>query len=120
MGERPHFRKEGRTPLVVRVRFRRNGRGAALEREGTTRDLSLGGAFVETEWPPTVGTALLLWFSAATAWEPVELLGDVRWVSDGKKGKPRGFGVRFVPLEGATVTALYELAHIHDYSEPTP
>lgn len=120
MAERPHFRHEGRRPLAVRVRFRRNGRGSNLEREGTTLDLSLGGAFVETDWPPPVGTSVVLWFSAATAWEPVELIGEVRWVSDGKNGKTRGFGVRFGPLEGATATALYELAHTHDYSEPTP
>lgn len=119
MTDTPQFRREKRQPVQMRVRFRRDAQDAALTHEGSTNDLGLGGAFVETEIPPAVGSRVVLTVSAPTAWEPLELHGEVRWVKDGGDGDPSGFGVRFHELDGREATALYELVHSASYAEPS-
>lgn len=93
-------------PLEMRLSVRT---GAALEHEGTTVDLGMGGAFVQTRHLPSVGEAVVVLLKSPTAWDPLELGGRVRWVHDGLAGKERGFGVKFDPLEPARARALYEL-----------
>tara|TARA_B100001750_G_scaffold167489_1_gene135979 strand:- start:2310 stop:2633 length:324 start_codon:yes stop_codon:yes gene_type:complete len=93
-------------PLELRLRFRT---GAALEHEGTTVDLGLGGVFVRTRQLPSVGEEVTVILSSPTAWDPLELSGRVRWAHDGHGGRERGFGVKFDELDRAQATALYDL-----------
>ena len=105
-------------PLEMRLRFRT---GAALEHDGTTVDLGLGGAFVRTRHLPNVGEDVVVVLPTPTAWDPLELAGRVRWVHDGQAGRERGFGVKFGELDGTRAAALHELLQANafvDEDEP--
>ena len=66
----------------------------------TTRNLSLGGAFVDTEAKPPFNARVTLKFSIPNQREPIQVGGVVRW-SD-----PGGFGVQFDGLRARDVWAL--------------
>jgi len=112
MGEKddaPHHRRERRQPLALEIRYQRDRDGATLIHRGRTSDLGLGGAFVEAESSPPIGTRLTVTVMAPTAWDPLEIEAEVRWINDGTDGEAAGFGVRFASLSGPQATALYEL-----------
>lgn len=83
----------------------------------TTRGISVGGAFIESDIVFEVGTALHLWLhpSASTGAASVSGLpsvlrmrAEVRWVNDGRRRDlPRGFGVEFRALTAADEIALH-------------
>lgn len=105
MGEDPHFRRTARQPLELSVTFRRDADGAAFEHSGRLVDLGMGGAQVRCERPPAVGTRLRLMLKSPSAWDPLNLSAEVRWVDDESKL----FGLAFDGLERTQATALYEL-----------
>lgn len=56
----------------------------------TIRDISTGGAFVETPVALSAGDQITLWFSLPNREEPIMLTGEVVW-------SPRkGVGVKFI------------------------
>lgn len=112
-----HFRRSARTAIELRVHFRRDEPGSALEKAGRIADLGMGGAFVQTERPPPVGTPIVLTLQAATAWDPLELPAEVRWTHDEPIGLGRGFGIKFRALAPAQASALYELLAQTGYPE---
>jgi len=119
-----HFRKSPRAAIELRVHFRRDEPGAVLEKVGRIADLGVGGAFVESERPPPVGTAIVLTVAAPSAWDPLELPGEVRWVSEGPRdgvhpapgGLGRGFGLAFRALDPAHSSALRALLAVTGYA----
>ena len=115
---RPHFRATARTPVALVVRFRRDDPRSTLEHAGKTTDISMAGLFVETERPPPKGTRLRLTLVAPTAWEPLAIPVEVRWVSEGGKGRARGFGANFSDLGATQASALHELLQASAYLEP--
>jgi hypothetical protein len=119
MTDRPHFRAGRRQPVTLKVRYRRDDADATLEQVGKTNDLGIGGAFIQSHKTPPVGSQIVLVVSSPTAWEPLSLPAEVRWINDGSDGQPRGFGVRFRVLSSAEATALYQLIHACEYAEPT-
>jgi len=114
MSDEPHFRTGRRQPVELRVRYRRDDAEAAMEYVGRTSDLGLGGAFIEADKTPPAGANIVVVLTSPTAWEPLEIPAEVRWVKDGSDG-PRGFGVRFRALRGADATALQQLIHACDF-----
>jgi hypothetical protein len=112
-----HFRKSARTAVELRVHFRRDEPDAALEKAGLIADLGMGGAFVQSERPPGVGTPIVVTLQMATAWDPLELPAEVRWVSENEKGLGKGFGMKFRSLQPTQATALYELLASLGYVE---
>jgi len=101
-----HFRENARRNVSLAVTFRV---GVALTRRGRTYDLSMAGAFVETPRPPMAGEQIELVLESPTAWDPLEIPCEVRWVDeDGARG-PKGFGVRFSDLSPTQAVALHEL-----------
>lgn len=113
-----HFRRSARSPIELRVCFRRDEPGAALEKAGRIADLGMGGAFVQADRPPPVGTGLVVTLQSPTAWDPLELPAEVRWVSeDGLAGLGRGFGVKFGALAPSQAAALYELLSSSGFEE---
>jgi len=101
-----HFREDARRSVCLSVKFRV---GVALTRQGRTFDLSMAGAFIETQSPPIAGAEVVLLLESPTAWDPLEIPCDVRWVDERGVSGPRGFGVRFSALSAAQGTALHEL-----------
>lgn len=102
-----HFRRSERAFVDMAAVFRELHAGDVNEGDslgkGRVLDLSAGGAFIEFAGVIPVGTALLVAFTSPTAWDPLEIPAEVRWV------KEQGFGVRFGVLSDAQSTALYEL-----------
>jgi uncharacterized protein (TIGR02266 family) len=71
-----------------------------------TRNLSLGGLYVETPFPIPIGTTVQLRFQLPTQPEPVEVNGDVRWVVSKGSSDEIGMGIRFQGLRARDVWAL--------------
>ena len=92
--------------MELSVHFRRDAPGTAFEKAGKVADLGMGGAFIHTERPPAIGARILVTLAAPTAWDPLELPAEVRWL--GRDGEP-GFGARFVSLSAPQAAALYAL-----------
>lgn len=93
--------------MTLRAELRQGGPRAALMRSGEVADLGIGGAYIVGPHPVEEGARIWLRFVAPTAWEPLELEAEVRWV------EAEGFGVRFVQVsegEAAALQALVDLA----------
>jgi uncharacterized protein (TIGR02266 family) len=91
---------------------RRYERRVAIDvvREGTafsanTRNISLGGVFIETESSLPFGVRVQLKFRIPTQTEVVEVDGQVRWL-EMEEGHVRGIGIRFDGLRARDVWAL--------------
>jgi uncharacterized protein (TIGR02266 family) len=109
-----HFRRSRREPVTLRVRYRKDG--SALEHDGTTSDIGVGGAFIEASRPPPIGTTLELLVTAPTAWDPLAIRGVVRWIAEPGEVGPAGFGVEFGELPGPEAAALFELLSATGYA----
>jgi uncharacterized protein (TIGR02266 family) len=70
-----------------------------------TRNISLGGVFVDCERPLPFGARVGLSFRVPTQAEPVTVDGQVRWVET-EEGAVRGIGIRFEGLRARDVWAL--------------
>ena len=112
-----HFRKASRRALTLRVRFRRADGLGALEEATSTSDFSVGGAFLQADRVLPADTKLELTLTSPTAWDPLVLSAEVRWISDGTGDRPRGMGVEFRELTREQSAALYELVHASGYAE---
>ena len=72
-----------------------------------TRNISLGGLYLESATPLPIGTTVQLRFQLPTQPEPVEVAGDVRWVVKKEgPGEQTGVGIRFQGLRARDVWAL--------------
>ena len=70
-----------------------------------TRNISLGGVFIETETSLPFGARVSLKFRIPTQAEVVEVEGQVRWL-ELEDGHVRGIGIRFDGLRARDVWAL--------------
>lgn len=113
MVDASHFRRTARQPVELSVRFRRDADDAALEHTGKLLDLGLGGAQVRCARPPAAGTRVVLTLTAPSAWDPLELAAEVRWVEGDRDGV---FGVAFDRLGRAQAAALYELLSVSRFA----
>ena len=96
-------RTHSRFPVKLRVVLDLAGRGV----EARSRDLSLGGMFVEGAAPVPYGTVLTLDLYLPALDTPARMRCVVRWnVSD-------GMGVAFGPLRAAEAWAINQLAALH-------
>jgi uncharacterized protein (TIGR02266 family) len=81
-----------------------------LIHEGTTlsthtRNISLGGLFLETDRSLPFGAKVGLKFRVPTQTEAIEVEGQVRWL-EMDDGQVRGIGIRFEGLRARDVWAL--------------
>jgi uncharacterized protein (TIGR02266 family) len=73
---------------------------------GLSRNISLGGMFVELPAMLPLGSAIQVRFSVPTQSEPIEVTGEVRWVERAAAGQGFGLGIRFHGLRARDVWAL--------------
>ena len=66
---------------------------------GTTRDISAGGLFIETDVPLPVGTRITVDLQLLKT--KVKAESEVVWVLMDEEGRTVGMGVRFVSLPGS-------------------
>ncbi len=74
-----------------------------------TRNLSLGGMFLESSELLPLQTTVQLRFKLPAQPEPVEVTAEVRWVEKGEGALLAGMGVRFHGLRARDVWALNRL-----------
>ena len=72
-----------------------------------TKNISLGGLYLESPTSLPIGTTVQLRFQLPTQPEPVEVAGDVRWVVKKGPGDQSGIGIRFQGLRARDVWALH-------------
>lgn len=94
------------------VTFRRDADHAPLEHSGRLVDLGMGGAQIRCERPPVAGERLRLTLTTPSAWDPLVLPAEVRWVDD----RERTFGLAFDGLGRTEATALYELLSVSRFA----
>jgi uncharacterized protein (TIGR02266 family) len=73
-----------------------------------TRNIGVGGAFVESADPHPVGTRLRLSIDLPPSGRTVMVSGEVRWLCDGDTDPVHGMGVRFTGLSVEDLVALNE------------
>lgn len=79
---------------------------------GTVRNLSRGGLFVETDCSLAPADEVDLQFSLPEAAAEIEPSAQVIWRRD-TNGEPRGMGMRFLAVDGATVRRLEDFVFEH-------
>jgi uncharacterized protein (TIGR02266 family) len=73
---------------------------------GHSRNISLGGLFVETTEALPVQTTIQVRFRVPTQPEPIDVTGEVRWIEKTDSGQAVGLGIRFHGLRARDVWAL--------------
>lgn len=96
-------RAHARVPARVKVTFERGG----ATTEARSRDLSLGGMFLEGEHALSFGDELQLTLHLPALSAPVTVRATVRWV------KPDGVGLAFGALRAAETWAINALLAEH-------
>jgi uncharacterized protein (TIGR02266 family) len=76
------------------------------EQIGRSRNVSLGGMYLESRKTMPIGAAVTLRFHIPTQPEAVEVAGDVRWVVTSPGSDEIGIGIRFQGLRARDVWAL--------------
>lgn len=71
-----------------------------------SRNLSLGGMYIDCAFRLPIGAAVNLRFHLPTQPEAVEVAGDVRWLVQKPGSEEVGIGVRFQGLRARDVWAL--------------
>jgi len=108
-------RQHPRLPFFAEVRVV----GRAETYYHPANDISLGGAFLRTEFPLKIGTRVIVELKAPGQREPLMLSGAVTWVQDGAQpGTPEalaqpplqsGMGIAFHPMPDADRKRLRQL-----------
>jgi uncharacterized protein (TIGR02266 family) len=96
-----HRRSDRRYDRRVPIDFSHEGSSFTAH----TRNISLGGVFIETEQTLPFGAKVSLKFKVPTQAEAIEVDGQVRWL-EMDEGRLRGLGVRFEGLRARDVWAL--------------
>lgn len=102
-----HVRDSPRSVIELPIQFWIDRPNASFTRFGETSNLSVGGAFVRTDFPPAADTRLKLEVTLPTLWEPLRTTGRVCWARapEGSPDQP-GFGVEFQIERGEQAAAL--------------
>lgn len=103
-------RQSRRSQVKVDVSMRH---GEHFEK-GQLVDLGTGGLFIHCEQLPPIGNTVDLELSVPTAWEPLKIKAQVRWINEGLIPRSqRGFGAEFMNLREQVHSAVQELLWIH-------
>jgi len=94
-------RTQQRHNIRIPVEFSYQGR----DFQGQSRNISLGGLFVETTAALPFGATVTVRFQIPSLDEPIEVKAEIRWVEN-KDGVVEGIGVQFRGLRAKHVWAL--------------
>jgi len=109
-----HFRGKARQGRRVPVTYRIFSHGeAGPDLEATTRNIGVGGAFIETPDPAPPGTSLVVVLTLEGG-QRIEVSAEVRWIVDGDLDQVHGMGVKFLGL------GPDELRTLNDYFASLP
>ncbi len=101
MARETEKRRATRIPLDIPAEFTSRGLG---ELPGVVKDISLGGAFIETAFPAAFGASVLVGFTLPGQRKPLLVSGTVRWTSKS------GMGIQFGLLGAQETHAITEIA----------
>ena len=93
-------RSHPRVPLSVDITCEASGRPVV---HGVSKDISVGGMFIESEAQVTFGTQVTIVLRLPNTKADARLPGVIRWI------KPGGFGVQFGLLGARETHAISEL-----------
>jgi type IV pilus assembly protein PilZ len=85
-------RRAPREPIRLRVDYQRMNAFFA----DYTKNISKGGTFIKTARPLPIGTRFLFALSVPALSEPVQITGEVQWISPAAAGSEAGMGIRFL------------------------
>ncbi|MCP4445601.1 MAG: hypothetical protein GY811_09715 [Myxococcales bacterium] len=109
---RNHFRGRSQAGRRVDVLYRRaDGEATAagpLECTTVTANIGVGGSFVLTEFPESVGTALEVCIQVPEQDHELILRADVRWTCASSPIQAAGMGLQFESLEVAALLLLHD------------
>src|ERR1700756_2442961 len=88
----PERRAEVRRPIELKVEYKRLNTFFA----DYTKNISKGGTFIKTARPLPIGTRFLFALAVPALSEPVQITGEVQWISPGTGGSEPGMGIRFI------------------------
>ena len=94
------------------VKFRATGAPDSDFILAHTDDIGVGGAYIATERPAAVGSALDLEIEVPGPASPIALNAEVRWVANADRllaGREPGMGVKFAALDVEALLALSDL-----------
>ena len=87
------------TSWIVRIRSRKPDQAQEADSRQRIRDVGLGGVFIETRHPFTLGNIVEFDFAMPGTGELVQAKGIVRWINDGTRADQSvGMGIEFLQL----------------------
>lgn len=78
--------------------------------EHSSRDVSMGGTFIETPAPLPPGTLLKLELKLAAERHLIQGIGRVVWIRETEADGPLGMGIKFIKIDGISKSAIARLA----------
>src|SRR6476659_7770840 len=87
-------RRDGRTPIELRVEYKRLNTFFA----DYTKNISRGGSFIATDRPLDIGTEFVFALDLPGLAEPLRIKGRVMWTThpdEASKANPAGMGIEF-------------------------
>jgi uncharacterized protein (TIGR02266 family) len=95
--------RPGRASVEIQVALRSEGESFV----GTSNNIGIGGVFVVTDRPSSVGDRFTVELTLPGHLHPTSVDAEVRWIRGGPE-RP-GFGMRFVNPSIGAMVALYDL-----------
>lgn len=104
MSAREFASRPGRASVAIPIALKSAGESVV----GTSSNIGIGGLFLVTDRPASVGKRFTLEFTLPDHLHPMSVDAEVRWIR-AADDRPSGFGLRFVNPSIGTMVALYDL-----------
>ena len=102
------LRRFTRAPIAHALEFAAKGAEDVERIDGLAKDISVGGMFVETDFPIGFGKGVIIYLKLPTEKKELTLPGIVRWTRAG------GMGVQFGLLGARETHAITEIVKARD------
>ena len=112
-----HFRSSPRPQIASKVMIRKDGASPDEAIVAYTRDIGIGGVFVETNEQLEMGDLIVVSLATPSKWEPLVIKASVCRVEAKQDDDTGGVGLRFEQLTENQSVALGELVASLDFEE---